>query len=337
MTLFDKSLDALRDQSSIFADYPGYLQKISLDDSTREASGILFDKKYPSEDEIKKYFSTFNGLDVSTLKIKNDVTKDGYFDIDVMISGREFSFQLVTDEDHLIRNVTFDSGGQKNETFKYTSVSLDEKKDEYEKTLGGLSPDDPKYPIYVFANYFVNTYLSERSSFATAGDDSAPSDAPPTTKMDARTLVFVEQNLIQKDFKNVVRAFPISIANIEAKIAGGTWDIDLSGIRKPMSGEGNSFVLEFKGKYLFDQHSFYKMSAKVLDSSNLTPDFGGAEIQIFPRAISLAEIESRSGELYEYVEQLRKVTGAKNPGFVTVNLATKKLIVDGAEYDINVK
>lgn len=104
-----------------------------------------------------------------------------------------------------------------------------------------------------------------------------------------------------------------------------------------MSGEGASFVLEFKGKYLFDQHSFYKMSAKVLDSSSLTPDFGGTEIQIFPRAIPLAEIESRAGELYEYVERLRKVTGAKNPGFVTVNLATKKLIVDGAEYDIDVK
>ncbi len=308
LTLFDKSLDALRDQSSIFADYPGYLQKISLDDSTREASGILFDKKYPTEDEIKKYFSTFNGVDPSTLKIKNDVTKDGYFDIDVMISGREFTFQLVTDEGYLIRNVTFDSGGQKNETFKFTSVSLDEKKDEYEKTLGGLSPDDPKYPIYVFANYFVNTYLSERSSFATATDDFTPSDAPPSTKMDARTLVFVEQNLIQKDFKNVVRGFPISIANIEAKIAGGTWDIDLSGIRKPMSGEGSSFVLEFKGKYLFDQHSFYKITAKALDSSSLTPDFGGAEIQIFPRAIPLAEIESRADELYEYVEKLRKVT-----------------------------
>lgn len=42
LTLFDKSLSGIREQSTIFGDYPGYVQKLSLDDSTREASGVLF-------------------------------------------------------------------------------------------------------------------------------------------------------------------------------------------------------------------------------------------------------------------------------------------------------
>ncbi len=205
------------------------------------------------------------------MTIGNDPAKDGYYEISVMISGREFTFQLIVDEGHLIRNVVFDSGGQKNETFRYTGVSLDDKREEYVKALSGLSPEDPKYQIYVFANYFVNTYLSERSS-SIATTDSDPSDAPSTT-MDARTLVFVEQNLIQKDFHNIVSGFPISIANIDAKIAGRTWDISLSGIRKSVSGNGTSYVFEFKGKYLFDRHSFNKMTLKVLDPSSLTPQF----------------------------------------------------------------
>lgn len=42
LTLFDKSLSGIREQSTIFGDYPGYVQKLSLDDSNREASGVLF-------------------------------------------------------------------------------------------------------------------------------------------------------------------------------------------------------------------------------------------------------------------------------------------------------
>lgn len=86
----------------------------------------------------------------------------------------------------------------------------------------------------MFANYFVNTYLSDQSSRPTENDDQ-PVETAPATNMDARTLVFVEQNLIQKDFRNVVSGFPISIANIDAKIADRTWDINLSGIRKTVS------------------------------------------------------------------------------------------------------
>lgn len=76
------------------------------------------------------------------------------------------------------------------------------------------------------------------------------------------------------------------------------------------------------------------MSAKVLDPTTLTPQFGGAQIQLFPRSIKLEDIEARSDELYDYVEVLRQVTGAKNPGFVTANLVDRKLIVDGVEHAV---
>lgn len=74
------------------------------------------------------------------------------------------------------------------------------------------------------------------------------------------------------------------------------------------------------------------MSVKVLDPTTLSPQFGGTEIQLLPRSIKLEDIESRSDELYDYVEALRMVTGAKNPGFVTVNLVERKLVVDGTDH-----
>ncbi len=331
--LFDKSLSGLREQYSIFSDYPGYVQQLSLNAETREASGIVFGKKYPTEAEIRKYFSEFNGVQTDTLKVMNDPKEDGYYEIEVMISGRKFSFELVTDEGYLIRDVVFDAGGQQNETFRYTAVSLDDKREQYLKSLASIPPESPKYQLYVFANYFVNTYLSDPSSIPTE-TDSQPEETSPATKMDARTLVFVQQNLIQKDFRNVVSGFPISIANIDAKIADRTWDITLSGIRKNVSGGGIPIIFEFKGKYLFDQHAFYRMSAKVLDPTTLAPQFGGAEIQLYPRSIKLEDIEARSDELYDYVEVLRQVTGAKNPGFVTANLVGRKLIIDGVEHSV---
>lgn len=231
-TILDKAVSGLREQLSMFTDYGAYLQKISLDEASRRASGILFDAQYPDEGEIREYFAFFNGVDASSLQLKNDIKETGYYDVEVMIAGRKFQFELLPQEGYLIRNLAFMNGGQLVETFRYTTVQLDEKRSEYEKLLTNLTPDNPRYQIYVFSNYFINTYLSDRSDFAFSeySPDSSETDSKPS--MDPTTLVFVEQNLIQKDFKNVVKGFPISIANIDAKISDKTWDINLSGIRK---------------------------------------------------------------------------------------------------------
>lgn len=79
------------------------------------------------------------------------------------------------------------------------------------------------------------------------------------------------------------------------------------------------------------------MTVKVLDPTTLSPQFGGTEIQLLPRSIKLEDIESRSDELYDYVEVLRMVTGAKNPGFVTANLIERKLVVDGVDHPVSKK
>lgn len=257
---------------------------------------------------MKEYLSKFNGVDPSSVKIENDAKTDGYYSVKASISGRDFSFELLPDEDYLVRNLVFSNGGETVETFRYTTVRLEEKREEYQKLLAALTQDNPRYQIYVFANYFVNTYLSERaasSSFDRPSDTG--DDAGQSTEMDPATLVFVQQNLIQKDFKNVVSSFPISIANIEAKISDKTWDINLSGIRKTVNGQGGSYVLEFSGKYLFDQHSFYRMSVKSLDASSFTPLYGGASIQIMPRSVPLSEIGKRADSLYDYFQKLNSV------------------------------
>lgn len=334
-TNLDKAVSDLSLQLTMFTDYAAYVQNLSLDDSSRQASGVVFEKQYPTTEEITKYLSAFNGVDSASIRVKNDVKKDGYYEIEVAISGRNFSFQLVPDDDYLIRNLTFVNGGEKVDTFQYTSVRLEEKRDEYQKLLGSLTPDNPRYQVYVFANYFVNTYLSDRSTMPTVTDDGQTGDDVPKSSMDAATLVFVEQNLIRKDFRNVFSGFPISVANIRAKTAERTWDIDLSGIRKTLSGQGNPYLLEFSGKYLFDQHSFYRMSVVSLDPSTFSPQLGGTEIQILPRQIPLADIVSQTDSLYAYMEKIMSVAASKNPKSIAINLSSHKLIIDGVEYDVS--
>lgn len=335
-TILEKSLQGLRDQRSIFLDYGTYKQRLALNDANRKASGLVLAKEMPTEEDVRAYFSKFNGVDAPSLKVNNDYRKDGFYEVSVTINGRDFAFRVTPDEGYLVENLTFVNGGEKTEKFIHTSVSLEEKRELYDKQLSGMKPEDPRYPFYVFENYFVNTYLSDRSSIdlASYGSDSSTAETAPEKTMDATTLVFVEQNLIRKDFRNIVDVFPISIANIDAKIVNGGRDINLSGIRKAVSGEGSSYMLEFSGKYLFDQHSFYRMSFKTLDPTTLTPQLGGVAIQILPRSIGLADIEKQVDSLYDYMVKVYEVAGSKTPATIAVNLSSRKLVVDGVEYDV---
>lgn len=335
-TLLDKSLSGLKEQLTIFTDYGAYKQRLALDESSREASGLVFEKEYPSEDEIRKYFSEFTGVETDTLKVINDPKKDGYSQIDVQILGRPFSFRLFSDEGYRIEGLTFVDGGKEIDSFKHTSVSLDEKRDLYQREIQGLTPTDPKYPFYVFANYFTNTYLSQKSSsdFVTA---YVPEDEPDSAakRMDPETLVFVEQELIRKDFMNVSRFFPVKIANIEAKIVDKTWDISLSGIRRSFSKGGTSYTLEFSGKYLFDQHSFYRLTARAINEASGQQEFGGATIQIFPRNVPLTEIQSTLDPMFDFIAKVYSVAGSSSsPNSVVFNLLSNKVVIDGVEYDV---
>ncbi|MDQ1343850.1 MAG: hypothetical protein QG650_570 [Patescibacteria group bacterium] len=334
-TLLDKSLKGLRTQLSIFVDYGAYKQQLSLDEASRQASGIILEKELPDEEEIREYFSVFNGVEAPSLLVKNDYAKDGYYDIDVTINSRNFHFRFFWDN-HVIENLTFENGGEKVDTFVHASVSLDEKKELYQKQVGMIKPEDPRYSFYVFENYFTNAYLSDRASFVALSQPDSEADTPTASSqtMDTETLIFVEQNLIQKDFRNIVDTFPINIANIDAKITDRTWNINLSGIRKNISGKGPTYALEFSGKYLFDQHAFYRMNVKLLDPTTLQPQLGGVSIQILPRSIPLKEIDKRTDELYDYVTQLVSLFASKTPSSAIISLTSGKLIVDGVEYDV---
>lgn len=86
LSVFEKSLSGLKDQYAIFADYGTYLQRISLDEATRSAQGVILEKEYPSVEEIREYFSQFNGLDASSLSVTNDYKKDGFYQVEATIS-----------------------------------------------------------------------------------------------------------------------------------------------------------------------------------------------------------------------------------------------------------
>lgn len=71
--------------------------------------------------------------------------------------------------------------------------------------------------------------------------------------------LFVQKELIDKDFKNIVDFLPIGFKSITATINSGSYIIELNDINKSFMGEMNNYSVELQGKYLFNRHSFSRL------------------------------------------------------------------------------
>lgn len=74
--------------------------------------------------------------------------------------------------------------------------------------------------------------------------------------------LFIQKELLDKDFKNIENFLPIKFKNINASIKDGNYIIELSGIEKTFMGNTN-YSLELSGKYIFNRHSFSRLTFKV--------------------------------------------------------------------------
>lgn len=332
LSVFERSLGSMREQHAVFNDYGSYLQRLSLDEAARTASGLILEKTYPSVEEIREYFSRFSGLDAARLQVTNDFRKDGYYQVEVPISGRDFSFQVIPDEGYLIQNLTYVLDSQKVDKFVDVSVSLEKKREEYDMLLNTVEETDPRRQFYVFDNYFINAYLTERSSVVIEPDTGE--DPQPVDDTDNNTLVWIQDNLIRKDFSNLTDFFPIKIENIKAKIVDKTWNIELSGIRKSLAGGGGTYTVQFASQYVFDKHAFYRLNFSFMDSANSEPMFGGLRVTISPRSIPLADLRTRLNELYPYAATIYLEASKNAPQSAVIDFASKKVVIDGKDYPV---
>lgn len=85
-TLLKNTLGSFDMITSMFSNYPKYLNDFHLNDSNRSARGILVEKgNEMSMETLGAYLKGFNNLDISSLRVANNFVKDGFYEIQVNI------------------------------------------------------------------------------------------------------------------------------------------------------------------------------------------------------------------------------------------------------------
>ena len=75
--------------------------------------------------------------------------------------------------------------------------------------------------------------------------------------------LFIQHELLDKDFKNIADFLPIGFSNVYAYIQDGAKIVELSKINKVFSGEEKSYPVEFSGNYVITRHLFSRMTFLV--------------------------------------------------------------------------
>lgn len=106
-----------------------------------------------------------------------------------------------------------------------------------------------KYDIH---NFFKFTFFAQKNGGVETNEKNPPSVLSPTTPaLTPEMQVFVQRQLIEKDFSIVSSFFPISIRNVQAKIVDGDYKISLSQIEAAARTENQFYRLTFSSDYIF--------------------------------------------------------------------------------------
>lgn len=146
------------------------------------------------------------------------------------------------------------------------SLSLDDRaKRLKEASAIATTPEErERYDIY---NFFKSTFFaSDLPVEITATGSQLPGGQRPPLSPEMQ--IFVQRELIEKDFSITSKFFPISIKNIHAAIVDGNYEISLFGIHTTVMSPTRIYGLDFESKYIFtsDTHAFYELNAIVSNS-----------------------------------------------------------------------
>jgi len=217
--------------STIFSDYKSYQRQLALDPESRSITELsAADDQQLTSDYPQQFLSQFNNVTASSVRILNNYRKDGYFRISAEIFGNTFTFGLRPDGNRIFEVVLIRADGTRDEQFKELSFSADQKKATLEELYQGAASDDLRY-WYDYKNMFETVFLVDdatlKQTLRPASETQTPTNAQ---KMTPEMQVFVQQNLIEGDFKRISSLFPIGFKNVYAEISSGKYQITLSNI-----------------------------------------------------------------------------------------------------------
>ncbi len=173
-----------------------------------------------------------------------------------------FTFKLWS-QGHTISDVSYIDTSSKKHVFPNVTITLDQKEEQLKELSVSSSEPELRYR-YDFKNFFETTFLMGNTNSSSSSQQStSTSGDTPSKSMTPEMQIFIQNELVEKDFKNIVAFLPISFNNIYATIQNGNYAIDLSAIKKTFQGKDNAYPVELSGKYVFDRHAFYKLNFQL--------------------------------------------------------------------------
>ncbi len=323
----------------ILKDYEKYRTQMDLSEKSKWAQGLVIDTNNLSVEEITSYLKDFVGLEIDTLKIENDFKKDGFYRVTVSIFWKPFRFKISPTVStssswqamppwHKIGEIVFtDTDGNVNRNFEQASIDLDKRKKQLDdlKSSATTQEERKKYDVY---NFFKTTFF--------ASDDTTET-GDITTNSNGYTLkpeiqIFVQRELIEKDFAIVHGFFPIAIRDIHADIVNGDYEISVFKIPVTKVTDKHNYNLKFDSDYIFqtDMHAFTNIKFTAIDERD-KKIFNGAEVHILPNVINTVDLGNQFNKIWPLLDIAWKHYSEGDTD-IRLDLDTNSVIIWGVTY-----
>ncbi|EKD29234.1 MAG: hypothetical protein ACD_78C00467G0001 [uncultured bacterium (gcode 4)] len=311
--------------ASMFSNYPKYLNDFHLNDRNKSARGVLIEKGNAMSMEIlQTYLRDFNNLDISSLQVTNNFQKDGFYEIQVNILGNIFHFKL-WEQNHILADISYDDVFWKKHIFPDITIPLDGKKEQL-KELSSSSDDPALQYKYDFKNFFEITFLKGETIVTTTTE---PETTIPVSTPEIQ--LFIQKELLDKDFKNIESFLPIKFKNISASIKDGNYIIELNDIDKTFVWNNNSYSLELSGKYIFNRHSFSRLTFQVKKDAEIWwYEFNNIPIEILPARMSLLSLPESLKNLGYYIDTIQ--SSYRNQQSIIIDVTGRKVLLDNIPF-----
>ncbi|NDK19428.1 hypothetical protein GW819_01150 [Candidatus Gracilibacteria bacterium] len=326
-TLLKNTIKSFEIFVSMFNNYSKYLNDFHLNESNRSAKGILVEEEIKMSKEIlTTYLQKFNNLDISSITVTNNFREDGFYETQVTILGNVFHFNLY-EQDHILTDISFTDGSGQKHSFPNISIPLDQKEEQLKDLFDGVDNPSLKYK-YDFRNFFETTFLKGDSTNTTNPPETTPSPIN-TSSASPEIQLFIQKELLDKDFKNIESFLSIGFKNIDASISSdGNYVIDLHDIAKTFSINGTVFSTEFNSKYTFNRHAFSRLLSKVKKEGGEAGsyEFNGISIEILPARMSLLSLPDNLKDLGYYLRTIKQFY--TNQQSIIIDLTGKRVLLD---------
>ncbi len=271
----------IKEYFSALENYQAYISQYDIakkDLLTIDLSSQI-DETLLSEEEIRKYLQTFEGIDdISSVKVQ---VKEEYYHLEnVFISGRVFDFDLYPYSSYYaLRNIVIDGN-----LFLYSyNIPLEEENINIES-------EEKKPQARFFLDTFFQNSMTEVEEYV---------EQDQQLLEDKTEIIFKREILLWKkwEFTKISKIFPVKYENIRIEKTQTGYNTFLDNVVFPLFWENAGYIASLNSTYILSSidHYFSNISLTISSESDGEMLFSGVPVHL-PK-IPLLNFETIIGEM----------------------------------------